>query len=105
VQNRVRVCVLVYVCLDTLLGLDVRRGFTSVAVRHREPIKRCQDWNQLFLDLDIDRHIYIDRRRYRLSVNIGTMPEQSEVGYIYLVCILHCVCSRSFPLCVGLNRE
>jgi hypothetical protein len=31
VQNRVCVCVLVYVCLDTLLGLDVRRGFASVA--------------------------------------------------------------------------
>jgi hypothetical protein len=41
VKNRVCVCVLVYVCLDTLLGLDVRRGFTSVAVCHQEPCSVC----------------------------------------------------------------
>jgi hypothetical protein len=45
----------------------------------KERIKRCQDWNQLFLDLYIDRHIYRENRykhRYRLSVNIETTPEQ-----------------------------
>jgi hypothetical protein len=40
-EQRVCVCILLYVCLDTLLGLDVRRGFTSVAVCHREPCSVC----------------------------------------------------------------
>jgi hypothetical protein len=41
-----------------------------------ERIKRCQDWNQLFLDLDIDRHTiyYIysySRNRIDINVDIG----------------------------------
>jgi hypothetical protein len=34
-------------------------GGETVSWLVSESIKRCQDWNQLFLDLDIDRHIYI----------------------------------------------
>jgi hypothetical protein len=41
VQNSVCVCIFLYVCLATLLGLDVHRGFTSVAVCHREPGSVC----------------------------------------------------------------